>query len=74
MDDLPSYFPYKVNYENLINSHDQSELEQGKYVMKEGFVDELNREILGAIFPIKGTMGLIGYIYICTTRSHSRCI
>ncbi|WP_342558887.1 HAMP domain-containing sensor histidine kinase [Metasolibacillus sp. FSL K6-0083] len=64
LDDLPSYFPYKVNYENLINSHDQSELEQGKYVMKEGFVDELNREILGAIFPIKGTMGLIGFIYI----------
>ncbi|MEK4801331.1 HAMP domain-containing sensor histidine kinase [Oceanobacillus sp. FSL K6-0118] len=64
LDDLSSYFPYKVNYENLINSHDQSELEQGKYVKKEGFVEELNREILGAIFPIKGNQGLIGFIYI----------
>src|SRR5699024_1528532 len=31
---------------------------------KEGFVEELNREILGAIFPIKGEQGLIGFIYI----------
>ncbi|GAB2562092.1 sensor histidine kinase [Gracilibacillus alcaliphilus] len=64
LDELYSYFPYKINYENLIDSHDQSELEQGKYVMKEGFVEELHREILGAIFPIKGDQGLIGFIYI----------
>lgn len=64
LDELSSYFPYKINYENLIDSHDQSELEEGKYVMKEGFVEELNREILGAIFPIKGDQGLIGFIYI----------
>lgn len=64
LDELSSYFPYQVNYENLIGSHDQAELEQGKYVVKEGFVEELNREILGAIFPIKGNQGLIGFIYI----------
>lgn len=64
LDELSSYFPYKINYENLIDSHDQSELEEGKYVTKEGFVEELNREILGAIFPIKGDQGLIGFIYI----------
>src|SRR5690625_724941 len=64
LDELSSYFPYKVNYETLIDEDDQLELEQGKYVMKEGFVEELNREILGAIFPIKGEQGLIGFIYI----------
>src|SRR5699024_1908567 len=37
---------------------------QGKYIMKEGFVEEFNREIIGAIFPIKGEDGLIGFIYI----------
>ena len=39
-------------------------MENGSYVMKEGFVKELDREILGAIFPIKGENGLIGFIYI----------
>lgn len=61
---LSSYFPYKINFETLIDTHDQTDLEQGKYVMKEGFVEEFNREILGAIFPIKGDNGLIGFIYI----------
>src|SRR5690625_4790713 len=64
LEELSSYFPYKVNYKTLIDAHDQSELEQGKYVMKDGFVEEFNREILGAIFPIKGEQGLIGFIYI----------
>lgn len=64
LDELSSYFPYQINYENFIDEEDKSELEQGMYVMKEGFVEELNREILGAIFPIKGEDGLIGFIYI----------
>src|SRR5699024_11692778 len=51
-------------YENLVDTNDHSKLEQGKHVMKEGFVEELNKEILGAIFPIKGEQGLIGFIYI----------
>lgn len=61
---LSSYFPYKINYETLIDADDQSTLKQGKYVMKKGFVEELNREILGAIFPIKDEEKLIGFIYI----------
>ena len=64
LEDLSSHFPYKVNYETLIDQEDQFDLEQGNYVMKEGFVEEFNREILGAIFPIKGEQGLIGFIYI----------
>src|SRR5699024_3316957 len=64
LEELSTYFPYRVNYENLVDTNDHSKLEQGKHVMKEGFVEELNKEILGAIFPIKGEQGLIGFIYI----------
>lgn len=64
LEELHSYFPYKINYETFIDTKDRSELEQGKYIMKEGFVEEFNREIIGAIFPIKGEDGLIGFIYI----------
>lgn len=64
LDDLSSYFPYKINYENLVDEDDKTILETGSYVMKEGYVQELDREILGAIFPIKGENGLIGFIYI----------
>lgn len=64
LEDLTSYFPYKVNYETLVDANDLEELEKGSYVLKEGFVKELDHEILGAIFPIKGENGLIGFIYI----------
>lgn len=64
LDDLSSYFPYKVNYEDLVNQADNEQLEKGSYVLKEGYVEELDREIIGAIFPIKGESGLIGFIYI----------
>ncbi|WP_186669733.1 cell wall metabolism sensor histidine kinase WalK [Sporosarcina sp. BP05] len=64
LDDLTSYFPYEINYETLVDANDLAELDKGAYVLKEGFVKELNSEILGAIFPIKGEDGLIGFIYI----------
>ena len=64
LDELSSYFPYQVNYATLINAKDRDTLDSGQYVLKEGFVEELNREIIGAVFPIKGEQGLIGFIYI----------
>ncbi|ARD47297.1 cell wall metabolism sensor histidine kinase WalK [Sporosarcina sp. P33] len=64
LDDLTSYFPYQLDYQSLINDSDEKSLEMGQPVMKEGFVEELNREIFGGIFPIKGENGLIGFIYI----------
>ncbi|WP_252502535.1 cell wall metabolism sensor histidine kinase WalK [Sporosarcina sp. Marseille-Q4943] len=64
LDDLSSYFPYKINYENLVDNADRESLNKGAYIMKKGYVEELDREILGAIFPIKGETGLIGFIYI----------
>ncbi len=64
LEQLSSYFPYKVNYETLVDADDRETLESGTYVVKEGFVEEFNREIIGAIFPIKGEDELIGFIYI----------
>lgn len=64
LEDLTSYFPYKLNYENLVGNADRESLNKGAYIMKKGYVEELDREILGAIFPIKGETGLIGFIYI----------
>ena len=64
LEDLSSHFPYQINYETLVDATDQAVLENGSYVIKEGFVKELDREVLGAIFPIKSENGLIGFIYI----------
>ncbi|WP_432357904.1 sensor histidine kinase [Sporosarcina sp. UB5] len=64
LDDLTSYFPYKIDYENLVDDDDYKSLNKGAYILKKGYVEELDREILGAIFPIKGETGLIGFIYI----------
>ncbi|MEK3933758.1 HAMP domain-containing sensor histidine kinase [Sporosarcina sp. FSL W7-1349] len=64
LEELSSYFPYKINYETLVDEEDRAQLERGTYVEKKGYVEELNRDILGAIFPIKGEDGLIGFIYI----------
>lgn len=64
LEQLSTYFPYQINYENLIDDHDREQLERGTYVVKNGFVEELDREILGAIFPIKGEQGLVGFIYM----------
>ncbi len=64
LDDLSSYFPYQVNYENLIDAGDRKLLDKGSYVVKKGYVKEFHREIIGAIFPIRGKDSLIGFIYI----------
>lgn len=64
LDELSSYFPYQINTQALLEGDDYETLNQGKYVMKEGYVKELDREIIGAIFPIRGEYELIGFIYI----------
>lgn len=64
LEKLSSQFPYKTHFGTLVNEQDRANLELGQYVIKEGFVEELDREIIGAIFPIKGEQALIGFIYI----------
>lgn len=64
LEELSTYFPYKLNYEALVNEEDKELLQQGSYVIKDGYVEELNREIVGAVFPILAEKKLIGFIYI----------
>lgn len=64
LEDLTTYFPYQINYENLVSKAEEAQLSQGDYIVKKGFVEELDKDILGAIFPIKAEEGLIGFIYI----------
>ncbi len=64
LNELSSYFPYQINKQSLLGEEDFATLETGQYVLKKGYVTEFHREILGAIFPIKGDQQLIGFIYI----------
>lgn len=64
LENLSTYFPYQLDYEALVNEKDKEILEIGKYVMKKGYVEELDKEIVGAIFPIRGKEEFIGFIYI----------
>src|SRR5690606_24540017 len=34
LEDLTSYFPYKVNYKNLVSNADRESLNKGAYIMK----------------------------------------
>src|SRR4051812_39991956 len=34
LDDLSAYFPYKINYETLVDSADRESLNRGAYIMK----------------------------------------
>lgn len=36
LEELSSYFPYKINYETLVDEEDRAQLERGTYVEKKG--------------------------------------
>ena len=63
-DELQEYFPYQIGSESLINSEDKETLSQGNYILKEGYVKEFDRNIVGAMFPIQNETELIGIVYI----------
>ncbi|REJ19982.1 MAG: two-component sensor histidine kinase [Bacillaceae bacterium] len=64
LDELHQHFPYQIDYKHLISQEDEKKLSSGQYVVKEGYVHELNRKIVGAIFPLTHEQNLIGFIYI----------
>jgi len=64
LDKLDQYFPYQINYEDFISQEDEKILLSGQYVVKEGYVNEFRRNIVGAIFPLTHNQKLIGFIYI----------
>lgn len=64
LEKLDQHFPYKIDYEHLISQEDEKKLLAGQYVIKEGYVNEFRRNIVGAIFPLTHEHKLIGFIYI----------
>ncbi|MCA1058639.1 HAMP domain-containing histidine kinase [Rossellomorea aquimaris] len=64
LDDLGKNFPFLIDQKPLINSTDVKELAKGNHVMKEGYVDEFNRNVIGAIFPLMNEDHLMGYLFI----------
>jgi signal transduction histidine kinase len=64
LDDLTKSFPYLIDQKPLINNDDKSELIKGHRVMKEGYVEEFDRNVIGAIFPLMNEERLMGYLLI----------
>ncbi|WHY85665.1 ATP-binding protein [Neobacillus novalis] len=63
-EELDDHFPYNIDGEHVIKQSDQKKLAQGNYIIKEGHVKEMDRNIVGAVFPIQSDKGLIGLIFI----------
>ncbi len=64
LDELGKSFPYLLDQKPLISGNDQQELVKGNHIMKEGYVDEFNRNVIGAIFPLMNEDKLMGYLFI----------
>ncbi|MDQ1147776.1 signal transduction histidine kinase [Bacillus sp. SORGH_AS 510] len=62
--ELNEHFPYQIGENVLINRTDRKKLAQGDYVIKDGYVKEFDRSIVGAVFPILSDKGIIGLIFI----------
>ncbi|MDR4936752.1 ATP-binding protein [Rossellomorea marisflavi] len=62
--ELKENFPYKVDGKPLLSKEDTALLDQGQHIMKEGYVKEFDRDIVGAIFPLMNEERHMGYIYI----------
>ncbi|KIL51005.1 sensor histidine kinase [Jeotgalibacillus campisalis] len=64
LDELNNSFPYLIGKENLVTEEDETLLLQGESIMKEGYVENFRREVIGAIYPINDGDNVIGFIYI----------
>ncbi|MCA1062857.1 HAMP domain-containing histidine kinase (plasmid) [Cytobacillus spongiae] len=64
LDDLTIRFPYLIDQKSLITNEDKRELAKGNRIMKEGYVEEFNRNVIGAIFPLMNEEKLMGYLLI----------
>lgn len=62
--DLKENFPYKIDNQVLISEKELDLLNQGELIEKEGYVEEFNRNIVGAIFPLMKDDQLTGFVYI----------
>lgn len=64
MEELNTSFPYDIGQERLLAEGDREVLMNGQRIMKEGYVENLDREVIGAIYPITDGTRPIGFIFI----------
>lgn len=64
MEELNTSFPYEIGREPLLAEGDREVLMNGQRIMKEGYVENLQREVIGAIYPITDGTRPIGFIFI----------
>lgn len=64
MEELNTSFPYEIGREPLLAEGDREVLMNGQRIMKEGYVENLQREVMGAIYPITDGTRPIGFIFI----------
>lgn len=64
MEELNTSFPYQIGQESLLAEDDREVLMNGQRIMKEGYVEDLEKEVIGAIYPITDGDKAIGFIFI----------
>ncbi|WP_175989426.1 cell wall metabolism sensor histidine kinase WalK [Bacillus sp. Marseille-Q1617] len=63
-EELDEHFPYHIDNKPLLSQSDRSRLSEGKSVLKEGYVESFDRDIVSAVFPIQSETELIGLVFI----------
>ncbi|WP_064093282.1 sensor histidine kinase [Rossellomorea aquimaris] len=66
LEELVNSFPYDINHQTFLTKSDRTQLAEGHYVIKEGYVNEFNRNVIGAIFPLMNEEKNMGYLFIYT--------
>lgn len=64
LDELNTSFPYKIGKTNLLEESEREALMNGEPIMKEGYVEHFERDVIGAIYPITDGSAPIGFIFI----------
>ncbi|HSO56735.1 MAG TPA: sensor histidine kinase, partial [Paenisporosarcina sp.] len=64
LDELNTSFPYAIGKESLVATQDMDKLLAGQSLMKEGYVEHFQKEVIGAIYPIVDGEKAIGFIFI----------
>ncbi|WP_245153916.1 sensor histidine kinase [Jeotgalibacillus proteolyticus] len=64
LEELNDSFPYLIGDEPLVAPGDEETLLSGESILKEGYVENFKREVIGAIYPITDGNNVLGFIYI----------
>ena len=63
-EELIEHFPHEIDGELLLTSEEKRSLIQGEHIIKDGYVEHLDRNIIGAVFPMEKNNIRVGYLFI----------